>query len=161
MDRRVPLIPLPARLARALAALRRLPAPASLEERLRVRLLQAALEEQRSRGKRRLIVLGGVFVAILMDLAPVMAAAQAPAPATQVAPAGDAGADAPPTSPSVQAPDDNELSVSFERGVRFEAPAAAALVVELHAARWPRAEVDHDRERTADFFPIPVARESR
>ena len=73
MDRRAPLAPLPARLARALTALRRLPAPASLKERVRVRILQAALEEQRARAKCRLIVLGGVILALLMDLWPVLA----------------------------------------------------------------------------------------
>lgn len=75
MGRRGTIVPLPTPLARAVEALRRVQPPRHLEEKLRARLMRAA-DAPRQPRKPRLIVIGGVLLALAFELSPLLAAAQ-------------------------------------------------------------------------------------
>lgn len=93
--------------------------------------------------------------------APVTSSADAPAArsgtSAAVAPAQVADVASSEESQSRE-DEDFRFSASLLDGLRFEAPRAAALTIELHAYLWLRAQIDHDHDQTADFFSVPLAR---
>ena len=92
MTPRLLLVPIPAPLARALNALRRVQPSPALSARLRAALV-AADDHELSAKKRKLLLLGGLALALFTELSPLVVAAQvpvAPVPVTTVALPGSA-----------------------------------------------------------------------
>lgn len=78
MGTRSPLVPLPAPLVPGIAALRLVQPPPRLEEELRARLQRTADEHKPP--KRRLVLIGTMLLGLLMELSPVLVAAQEATP---------------------------------------------------------------------------------
>ncbi len=83
MTRRGSLVPIPAPLERALHALRGVQPPTALKKRLDEALERAGKDTDSQTRKRRLLLLSGLSLAVLAELAPLAAAAQPPATQAQ------------------------------------------------------------------------------
>lgn len=169
MDPRV-LVPLPAPLERALEALRHVQPPPPMQQRLRATLERVAGPTDPTGRTPRLVLLGSLVLALLMDLPPWLAAAQAPqatsetgADTASVEEEGSRHAESPPRPGQPPAPP-AQLEASLMRGVRFVAPELADFTVELHASAWFRGTVEVTEDpatgetSVADYFSVPLVR---